>query len=63
MLCFRDRTFCPFYSECKHGDKCKCALTPEIRKEAAEWWGSEDAPIAVYGEKPHCFEAMDNEVG
>lgn len=59
MLCYQDRTFCPYYSDCKHGYKCQSALTPEVRKAAIEWWGSDDAPIAEWTERPRCHEGMN----
>jgi hypothetical protein len=55
MICYRDRTFCPFYTDCKHGDVCGRALTPEVRVAADIWWGKADAPIAVYMDKPECW--------
>lgn len=30
MMCYLDMTFCPFWSECKHGDDCYRALTEEV---------------------------------
>ena len=44
MLCYKDKTFCSV--KC---DELKCSrnLTEEVRKAAREWWGSDNAPIAV----------------
>lgn len=33
MMCYRDRTFCPF-SECKKLRACGTALTEEIKEQA-----------------------------
>jgi hypothetical protein len=44
MMCYKDMTFCvsPF---CEN--KCGRKLTTEIVQAAEEWWGNEEAPIAV----------------
>lgn len=49
MICYRDRTYCPFFPLCKKS--CDRALTAEI-KVAAE---KEGLPIAQYMEFPKCF--------
>ncbi|GAG05049.1 unnamed protein product [marine sediment metagenome] len=54
MMCYKDRTFCPF-TECTDSDKCRVALTQQVKADAARWWGSDDAPIATYLEKPECY--------
>jgi hypothetical protein len=59
MICYRDRTFCPFYDECKHGETCPAALTPKVKEDAEKWWGKPDAPIAYYVDKPECFEEKE----
>ena len=45
MLCYRDMTFCI------HGNGCTChpnrRLTDEVRNQARDWWGGDDAPIAM----------------
>ena len=56
MMCYRDRTFCGFYSTCKKGDNCAIALTPEIIENANKWWGGPDAPICSFVDHPSCFE-------
>ena len=56
MICFRDKTFCTFYKECTKGQLCDRALTPDVIKQAHEWWGGEDAPICEFvGIPPECF--------
>ena len=55
MICFRDRTFCPFYEKCGDGLACPRALTPQIIEKAKEWWCKDGAPIARFAEKPECF--------
>lgn len=61
MTCYRDRCFCSFYVNCVHGDVCHAALTPEVYASAREWWGSEEAPISMYKERPHCFSEVKDE--
>lgn len=55
MRCYKDKTWCPYYKTCKHGKTCLRALTPKIIKEAITWWGSDEAPVSVYLNKPECY--------
>jgi hypothetical protein len=57
MLCYKDMTFCTFYTDCANGEDRHRALTDEVRKQAEKWWGSEDAPIARFANKPECWRA------
>lgn len=52
MLCYKGRTFCPFYEKCTDGSKCERALTPEIEEKAKAL----EIPIAQFDIKPECFE-------
>ncbi len=54
MICYRDRTFCPF-DTCKHFETCKIALTEQVKKDAKKWWGKDNPPIAEYVDKPNCY--------
>lgn len=56
MMCFKDKTFCPFWKECISGIECLAALTPKVEEEAEKWWGNKDYPIAVYVDKPECYK-------
>ena len=56
MICYRDRTFCPFWKDCRLGSECSRALTQEVKDAAAKWWGDENPPIAFYVDEPDCFE-------
>lgn len=57
MLCYLDRTFCPFYNECKHGDVCPRALTEDVEERAMKM----NLPIAKLMDKPDlCFIQNDN---
>ena len=55
MICYQDKTFCPFYSECESGESCDRALNKKIIDCAKKWWGSDGAPIMQFAEKPECF--------
>lgn len=56
MMCYRDRTFCPFFSSCSDAAICNRALTDEVKAEAKKWWGPEgEAPICIYLDKPKCY--------
>lgn len=51
MICFRDRTFCPFYEDCAVAASCDRVLTQKDIDEASEAGLS----IGYYAEKPGCF--------
>ncbi len=57
MMCYRDRTFCPF-NGCSQFNDCDRALTDKVKEDANRWWGQseEDAPICQWTEKPQCYE-------
>jgi hypothetical protein len=55
MLCYKDKAFCPFHTECNNGKNCEAALTEQIKIDAVKWWGNEDAPIFILTTKPNCF--------
>ncbi len=54
MICYRDRTYCPFATDCAKGQTCPEALTDEIERDA-RFVG---LPIATYKDEPECFEEM-----
>lgn len=58
MICYHDRTYCQFWLLCKNGHTCDRALTDEVKNDAAEWWGGDDAPICTYGSLSECFVRM-----
>jgi hypothetical protein len=64
MICYKDRTFCTFYTECRTGEYCTSALTEEVKKNAAEWWvtfnNNEEVHIDVFTVKPLCFEEKED---
>lgn len=60
MICYRDKTFCPF-ATCAKFDDCLIALTDTVKAAACLWWGSDNAPIAKFTNAPGCF--IDKEKG
>ena len=50
MLCYRDRTFCKFYTTCSMGEDCSRALTEQVAKDAAAF----GLPISNFGSEPDC---------
>lgn len=57
MLCYRDRTFCSFSSDCIFGWECPRALTDAIAKDA-ERVGLD---ICSFVNKPSCWEPISQE--
>lgn len=51
MICFRDRTFCN--AKCSNTD-CSIKLTQQVFKDAARWWGNDNAPIAIGDRSDGC---------
>lgn len=60
MICYKDMTFCPFWSDCSNAANCHRALTDDVREAAARWWPGDDAPIAQFVEKPGCHTEIEN---
>ena len=56
MLCYQDKTFCPFYLKCSNGSKCDRALTPEVVSKALEWMPN--PPVSTYSNEPDCFKEL-----
>ena len=44
MICYGDKTFCPFYETCDKQNDCSRPLTPQVKAAAVKWWGGEGAP-------------------
>jgi hypothetical protein len=51
MICYRDMTFCRYYTTCQYGSGCPRARTKKVI-EAAENFG---LPVSVFGTKPKCY--------
>lgn len=52
MMCYKDRTYCQFWKECKFGNGCHRALTKEV-EELAPQCGLQ---ISRFVSKPDCFK-------
>lgn len=55
MLCYLDRTFCKYWTECHVGEGCKRALTPEVLKGATNL----NLPVSGFADIPPCFVVKD----
>ena len=51
MLCYKDRTYCPFGLLCKSGVTCERVLTDDIKAEAEKF----GLPICQYSDFPKCY--------
>lgn len=58
MLCYKDKTFCE-NEDCRHFGPCPRSLTDDVLCEAVDWWGGDDAPVAVFVGRPDCFEPKE----
>ena len=56
MISYRDMTFCT-EDTCAKWEGCHRALTEDVLEAATVWWGSDDAPISMWGSRPGCYEA------
>lgn len=57
MLCYKDRTYCPFYTTCKHGMTCPDALTDAVVSAAT----SAKLYVSQLLHRPECYkEEMDD---
>lgn len=56
MICFRDMTFCPFFTECAEGGLCDRRLDSSVLRNAKKI----GLPICQYVEKPKCFKQPKN---
>ncbi len=56
MICYRDMTFCKFYTDCQaHIDNpCHRALTDDVKNGAA----AQGSLIAQFGTEPACYVQM-----
>lgn len=55
MLCYKDKTFCSYWTSCKNGYYCDRALTEQVKQDAITWWGNENAPLSTFSKCPECF--------
>jgi hypothetical protein len=52
MLCYKDKTFCPYHLLCKDGPKCEDALTRDVFDKAQK----AGLDISQYVNYPKCFK-------
>ena len=62
MVHYKNRTFCSDYKQCKTGKDCYKALTPEVIRDAAVWWGKSGAPIIVAQLHKICMEKASKKI-
>ena len=64
MICYKDKTFCSEETCAEFGDgegKCSRSFTTATKDAAIMWWGSEEAPVSMFGERPDCYKEVKNE--
>ena len=55
MICYKDKTFCPFWETCLHGTECDRALTEEVKKAAKDF----GLPTALFATPPRCYKKKE----
>lgn len=55
---YNNITYCVDWDSCKYGNDCPRALTEEVQEAAIKWWGSDEAPVDIFADTPHCFEGQ-----
>jgi hypothetical protein len=55
MMCYKDRTWCTFWTNCKNAPQCEHKLKLSDIDAAREWWGGDNPPICQFKEKPDCY--------
>jgi len=59
MMCYKDKTFCQFYEECKDGEKCPHSYNEITKNQAIK----QTLFICFYRNKPDCFKnKCDHEI-
>jgi len=56
MMCYKDKRWCSYHKNCSKGATCPDAFTDEVKARAIKWWGSKDAPVSLWTDKPNCFK-------
>lgn len=54
MVGYMDMTFCSDAEQCKNKETCHRWLSPELQKNAEEWWGNSHYPVAYSPYKNTC---------
>jgi hypothetical protein len=55
MMCYKDKTWCPYGKACVDSKECDKNFTKEEKIKAVKWWGNEHFPITFYSKLPKCF--------
>ena len=55
MICYLDKTFCPFYEDCNKASQCDRPLTEAVILDAFAY----GLPTAQYTTKPECHEKKE----
>ena len=61
MICYKDKTFCSFYKECRFGKNCDIALNDYVLELATKWskqFHPTDVLVSQYVSIPDCFEKI-----
>ena len=56
MIHYKDMTFCKDQTCARFGVDCHRAFTDDHAQAAKRLWGSDDAPVAFFGERVDCYE-------
>lgn len=51
MLNYRDKTFCPFWETCNHGDNCSRKANKQLVQRAKNF----GLPLCLFMDKPNCY--------
>lgn len=51
MICYKDRTYCPFWETCTGHPQCGRALTEEVKQDAHKC----QLAISQYVARPQCY--------
>lgn len=59
MMCYRDKTFCPFWKDCKNSGLCGRALTDDVEVGAKRC----GLGISLLAEMPSCHSTLCGVIG
>jgi len=54
MICYKDKTFCPYWATCMNGFNCDRALTDKIKEDAIK----QEMLISQFAEQPECYQEI-----
>ena len=58
MLCYKDKTFCPYYYKCVYGSNCNRALTAQVQERAI----ASRLSLSIFGDVPGCFSPVSEDI-